>query len=476
MKRSELWLTVLLIPVDAVMLLLAYAAAYWLRSEGYLLSPSFLASLSEQARYVPGELIPFNEYLSLAYYLVPIGILAFAASGLYRIRPLLPLGQRIARLAIGVTTSQFAILLIFLFRREFFLPRTTFLYTWILAFLLVGLGRLVFARIQRYLHRFGVGVVRLGVVGDQVLATRVASQFDARNQATYVLTQQYHNMSVDELCMAIRGDEVDELIVATEFYSDQELAKIRVRCLEEHVGFSFVPAAFAVLNGASYRVRYEVDVPLIEVLPTPLDGWGRVVKRLFDVIVGLALLIVLSPVLLILSIAVWLSSPGPVLFRQARVGRRQVEVQVVKFRTMYQKYCGADGEAKFKTDYPQEYEEYHQARKLEHDPRITPLGRVMRKFSLDELPQFWNVVRGDLSIVGPRPFLPSELERIGDMARVLFTVRPGLTGFWQVSGRNQIPFDERVKMDKRYIEHWNLLWDLWLMLRTAGVVLRGTGQ
>ncbi len=476
MKRSELWLTVLLIPVDAVMLLLAYATSYWLRSEGYLLSPSFLASLSEQARYVPGELIPFQEYLSLAYYLVPIGILAFAATGLYRIRPLLPLGQRLARLAIGVTTSQFAILLIFLFRREFFLPRTTFIYTWILAFLFVGLGRLLFAQIQRYLHRFGIGVVRLGIVGDQVLATRVAGQFNARNQATYVLSKQYHNLSVDELCLAIQGSEIDELIVATEQYSDQDLVKIRVRCLEEHIGFSFVPAAFAVLNGASYRVRYEVDVPLIEVLPTPLDGWGRVVKRLFDVVVGAAFLVVLSPLLLLLMLAVYLSSPGPVFFRQARVGRRRSEVRVVKFRTMYQRYSGPDGEANFKRDHPVAYAQYQEARKLADDPRITPLGRIMRKFSLDELPQFWNVVRGDLSIVGPRPFLPSELGRIGDMARVLFTVRPGLTGFWQVSGRNQIPFDERVKMDKRYIEHWNLLWDLWLMLRTAGVVLRGTGQ
>jgi len=226
-----------------------------------------------------------------------------------------------------------------------------------------------------------------------------------------------------------------------------------------------------VLGVAASRMavqRFD-DVPVLGLRPAQLTPWQRSLKRAFDLVVASLLLLVLSPILLTCALAVRLTSPGPVLFRQQRVGKDGSLFSMHKFRSMV-----ADAEAHLQalqaqkdTDGP--------IFKLHRDPRITPVGRILRSFSLDELPQLLDVLRGDMSLVGPRPLPTYEVDLTDPWARNRLRVRPGLTGLWQVSGRHLLPFDDLIRYDLFYVENWSLSMDLYILVRTIPAVLFRSG-
>ncbi|MBO4273251.1 hypothetical protein GSF24_21890 [Microbispora triticiradicis] len=196
-------------------------------------------------------------------------------------------------------------------------------------------------------------------------------------------------------------------------------------------------------------------------------GWRRLVKAVFDRLVATVALVVLAPLLTAVAVAVRLSGPGPALFRQRRVGRDGAEFTILKFRTTHR-----DAEAR-------KVELTSDARgvlfKVRGDPRLTPLGALLRRYSIDELPQLLNVLRGDMSLVGPRPLLPEEVARYGGDVRWRLPVRPGMTGLWQVNGRSDLSWEESVRLDLRYVENWSLRLDLQILWRTWAAVARGAG-
>jgi exopolysaccharide biosynthesis polyprenyl glycosylphosphotransferase len=198
----------------------------------------------------------------------------------------------------------------------------------------------------------------------------------------------------------------------------------------------------------------------------PVQG---ALKRAFDITVSSAALLALSPILLVVALAVKVTSRGPLLFRQERVGLHGRTFGMLKFRSMV-----LNAEA-LKARLSQHNERTGPVFKMKHDPRVTAVGRFIRKHSIDELPQLVNVLRGDMSLVGPRPPLPSEVAQYEAWQRRRLSVRPGLTCLWQVSGRDQISFEQWMMLDMRYVDHWSLLRDLWLILRTVPVVLTGRG-
>jgi len=192
-------------------------------------------------------------------------------------------------------------------------------------------------------------------------------------------------------------------------------------------------------------------------------------KRLFDIGFSLAVLVLCSPLYLLLAVAIALSSPGPVFYVQERVGKDFRHFGCIKFRTMV-----ADADEMMATlmaESPELRQEYEESFKLRDDPRVTALGKFLRYTSLDEFPQFWNVLVGDMSVVGPRPLVPEELSKYGIHIDKVLTIRPGITGLWQVSGRNNIPYDRRVGIDVYYVQARNWFLDLWVVLRTIGVIL-----
>jgi len=211
----------------------------------------------------------------------------------------------------------------------------------------------------------------------------------------------------------------------------------------------------------------------LEVTYHLLDGGSKYVKRFIDIVGSISLIFLLSPLLLILSLMIVLESSGHVLFRQERLGKNNRNFSALKFRSMVN-----NAEAELKTyleNNPEAREEYKQYHKLSGDPRITKVGKFIRKYSLDELPQLFNVLRGEMSLIGPRAYMPSEIDEIGNFTEIILRVHPGMTGWWQVMGRHTTTFQYRLRMDEYYISNWSLWMDLYIFYKTFWVVIHGTG-
>jgi exopolysaccharide biosynthesis polyprenyl glycosylphosphotransferase len=227
--------------------------------------------------------------------------------------------------------------------------------------------------------------------------------------------------------------------------------------------------ALSDIAGPRVRVRPVCGLSLLQADRPQLSGWRHLIKASFDRTGAAVCLVLVLPVLLVLAVAVKTRSPGPVLFRQERAGRDGTTFQMLKFRSMQ------DGADRMVGDLAAQSDGNGVLFKMVQDPRVTPLGRVMRRYSLDELPQLVNVLRGDMSLVGPRPPLPAEVEQYGIDMRRRLTVKPGLTGLWQVSGRSKLSWEDSVRLDVHYVENWSLFLDLMIIWRTFGAVLRGDG-
>lgn len=204
-----------------------------------------------------------------------------------------------------------------------------------------------------------------------------------------------------------------------------------------------------------------------------LDPKALFIKRLFDLVLGILFGLILLPFMAVIALLIVLDSPGPVIYAQERMGRNGKLFPCYKFRTMQ---VGAEAVLKvmLETDpsASQEYQLYH---KLTNDPRVTRVGRLLRKFSLDELPQMWNIITGDLSLVGPRAYMPSECGEMGDYASLILRISPGLTGWWQVMGRHSTTFEERLHLDEYYLSNWSLWMDVFILIKTVWILLSGRG-
>jgi len=196
---------------------------------------------------------------------------------------------------------------------------------------------------------------------------------------------------------------------------------------------------------------------------------GELFKRLFDILFSLSVLILFAPVYLLLAFSIALSSSGPIFYVQERVGKNHKRFYCLKFRTMVEN--ADDLLLEIMENSPHLRQEFEDNFKLKQDPRITGIGRFLRMTSLDEFPQFWNVLKGDMSVVGPRPLVEEELPRYGRHINKILTIRPGITGLWQVSGRNDIPYPRRVQIDLYYANDKNLWMDMWILFKTIGVVI-----
>jgi len=260
---------------------------------------------------------------------------------------------------------------------------------------------------------------------------------------------------------------VGRVVVADAEVEGERLLGVLRDCKTVSVKVSLLPATCSAL-GPSVEVDDLQGVTVLGINPSVLSRSSRLAKRGLDV-AGAGLLSILAlPVLMVLAVAIKLDSPGPVFFRQERIGKEGRRFRLLKLRTM-----GADAEARRAELLAQSKDPgwLH----LEHDPRVTRIGRLLRLASLDELPQLWNVLKGDMSLVGPRPLVAEEDGMVDDWARGRLDLTPGITGLWQVLGRTSIPFEEMVKLDYLYVTNWSLWGDVRLILRTLPVVLRRDG-
>jgi exopolysaccharide biosynthesis polyprenyl glycosylphosphotransferase len=274
--------------------------------------------------------------------------------------------------------------------------------------------------------------------------------------------------AISELTELVDELEIDRVIVASaEVPYEQTLDRLRaVRRPDVHV--SIVPSFFEVF-ASNATIEDLEGMPLVSLPPMRLSRTITALKRTVDVVVAGVLLMFLAPLFAAIAAAIKLDSRGPVFFRQLRSGRAGRTFSIVKFRTM------VDGAERDRFALAAENEVSGPLFKIRSDPRITRVGVKLRRWSLDELPQLWNVLRGDMSLVGPRPFVLHEASQISGWAGRRLDITPGMTGLWQVSGRNDIPFDEMVKLDYVYVTNWSLWWDFKILCQTLPVVLARRG-
>ena len=286
----------------------------------------------------------------------------------------------------------------------------------------------------------------------------------------------------EELSEIVRAFDVERVVIAFFDRPVDEAIELVRRTKDLRVQVDIVPRLFAAVDPRA-QIHTLEGFPLIGVPPPRLWRSSLSIKRSLDVVVAALGLVLLSPLLAFIALRSRLESRGPVFYKHERVGMNGRPFQLIKFRTMYLEHCVGDAyggdaaaeELRRLLQDPAAREEFERTQKLEEDPRVTPFGRFLRRASLDELPQLLNVLRGEMSLVGPRPVTEAELSRYRDEVLTLLSFRPGVTGYWQVNGRSRNVYDERVRMDIAYVRGWSLKLDLAVLGKTAWTLVKGRG-
>lgn len=288
-------------------------------------------------------------------------------------------------------------------------------------------------------------------------------------KASYEVTTRVVS-SFDDLPGFLNDNSVDEVAIFYPLHSHYDAIRKLVHLCETHgILVRLTTNIFELKLGNSY-VDYILDEPLVTIYTGNMQGWKMVVKRVLDLCISMILLILFSPLFVVIAILIKKDSPGQVFFLQERVGKCKKRFKMIKFRTMVE---GAEQKI---GDLEEKNEAQGPVFKIKEDPRITKLGKFLRKTSIDELPQLINVLKGDMSLVGPRPLPVRDYQLFNlDWHRRRFSVRPGLTCFWQIGGRSDLDFDEWMELDMKYIDSWSLTLDFWILLRTIPCIIKGAG-
>lgn len=262
----------------------------------------------------------------------------------------------------------------------------------------------------------------------------------------------------------------DDIILLNPLIDLKEISKLFGKY--KNVKFAFAESGIPLLNVQIENI-FTQPLSFVSVRNNLLSKNMLITKRIFDIVFSIILISLFLPIILITAILIKLTSKGPIFYVQERPGRFGRMIKIYKFRTMY---LDADKKLEEILKNNEELrEEFRKYRKLKNDPRITPIGKILRKFSIDEIPQLFNVLKGDMSIVGPRPYQIEEIEYMGEYRDIVLSVRPGLTGLWQISGRNDLSFSAKLKIETWYVLNWNLWLDLFIIIRTIPAVISGKG-
>lgn len=424
-----------------------------------------------------GSLLPIGHYSFLPLIVLPVWSVLLLYFGLYRSHRLRTIKSEIWSITeVGIVGCFFLTAILFSLKIHFVSRLLIMLYG-ILNIILLSCWRAMIRRFARYVRKKEYNYRNILVVGTGKRAKELIDIIERHKawglkligvvgeRITVDKLKGYPVLGrIDDISKIIRLHPVDEVLFC--------LPKSRLDALEDtflmleeegitaRVAMNFFPHAVA-------KVSFEElhGIPFLAFTTVPTDVFRLAIKRFFDVIISFISLIVLSPLLLVVAVGIKTTSKGPVFFAQVRSGLYGRKFRLYKFRSMY-----SDAEEK-KRELMAQNEMDGPVFKIKKDPRVTPIGRMVRKLSIDELPQLWNVLKGDMSIVGPRPPLPSEVEHYERWQRRRLSMRPGLTCIWQVSGRNSIGFKDWMKMDLQYIDNWSLLLDLKILLKTIPVVL-----
>lgn len=424
-------------------------------------------------------------YSRLVYGLVPIWVIIFALYNLYHHDHLFSGTKEYSRIFNASTLGLMSVVLYsFLYREtNVDISRGWLLTAWGLSTIILILHRFAFRRLVYILRQHGFFRKRVVIVGANEEGEAIWQQFEVANQAGldvigFVDDVRPPNSSFIDLPVLGRTNDLkrlvyqydlDELIVASTALSRETLLDI-YRAFGTNGGamVRLSPGVFELYT-TGVRVTEEGSVPLVSLNKLRITGIDAFLKRTLDYVLAISGLVLLAPVFLLLAIAIKLDSPGPAVHRRRVIGTGNEEFDAFKFRTMR---IDAD---EYLKNHPELKTEFEETGKIKNDPRITRLGRFLRKTSVDELPQLVNVIFGDMSLVGPRMITHAEMEKFGKWQHNRTTVKPGLTGLWQVSGRSNLSYPDRAKLDMYYIRNYTIWQDIRILFGTVGAVLRRDG-
>jgi exopolysaccharide biosynthesis polyprenyl glycosylphosphotransferase len=450
MKKTDIFFSLILVPLDIVVLIGAFLISWFLR---FKYDPTALPVGQEMA---------LAEFIRLMVYLIPVWVAIFAFNELYRISMV---GKRISSEAVKVFIASSASVLmatIVLFGiREATFSRLLLIYMWGFSFLLVFLERFFMIYLQRVMYKRGVGVKKVVLLTNGgMVEKRLKERLSRPNNIGYrlVAERKAEDISKEELSSLIDELGADIVLQSDTNLDEDKITSFMEVCLDKGVKFTFVPNLLDIIQTKTELADF-FSTPLFIVHSSPLEGWGRVVKRFFDIFGSLAAIIIFSPLFIIVIILIKLTSPGPIFYVQERIGRDGKKFPLYKFRSMYQ---GSHKPGKF--DWT-----------VENDFRVTPIGRFIRKSNIDELPQFFNVLFGHMSIVGPRPEQPQYVKKFSNTIPKYFSrhrVKSGITGWAQINGqRGDKPIEDRVPYDMYYVNNWSLLLDIKIIFITIWQIL-----
>lgn len=457
---------------DAVTIAIAFTLAYQLRHFLEGLHPSALAALP--------------NYVGSASLLGGIALICFWVAGHYDFGKsrASSLVEVLYGIFAGISISVVLTLTLTYMIQSYANSRALFIFVWAIGIALLSFSRLTMSASMGLLRQKGFGAERIAIVGTNKVGTavyesmekqpwlgyKVVGFFDERPEKNFFKTSQASLFagSLKNLKRVLDVDLVHEVVIALQGRRHREILEVMQECQERGVRFSLVPDLYAItLNRMD--VKTIGRIPVIGAKETTFESWEQAVKRVLDIAISIVAIVGLAPFLLLAACAIKLDSSGPVLFSQTRVGQSGRTFTLLKFRSMHINAEALIHELRQKngTDTP--------TFKMKDDPRITRVGRFIRRTSIDELPQLINVLKGDMSLVGPRPPIPYEVELYEEWQRRRLEVIPGLTGLWQVSGRSKLTFTEMVRLDLYYIDNWSLLLDMKIILRTIPTVLLSQG-
>jgi exopolysaccharide biosynthesis polyprenyl glycosylphosphotransferase len=461
-----------LVVSDIILINVAFAIAYWIRYD-----------LQWLRAVDPAYLVPFSVFIPFALILTVLLILIYRQEGLYRLRRGTSWFDEAYAILNGTTTGiVFMVVLVFISRPTFY-SRLIFFYAGALIVVLLSLSRLIKNMAVRRLRHEGIGVARAIIVGAGEVGRTVMRTIVAHPELGYQIAGfvdddpakgtvdigRFKGLgSLDNLPHLVQDEAIDEVIITLPWQYHRKIMAIMAQCERQNVRARIVPDLFQ-MTLSRMSITEMAGIPFIGVKQTTISGVSRLVKRGIDVAFSLLFLTLAMPLMGLIALTIKLDSPGPVFFRQERVGKGGRHFTCHKFRSMI---VGAEEQKGLLQDLN---EADGPIFKIRDDPRITRVGRWLRRFSLDEFPQFYNVFRGDMSLIGPRPPLPEEVAQYQPWHMRRLEIAPGITGLWQVSGRSELLFDEMALLDIYYAEQWTPALDIKIFLRTIPKVIFGDG-
>lgn len=474
-SKNTKYYSLILMLADLVVLAFVFFAAYYVRTQ---IDPRVLLHAVYYQEYIVGFLI-----------IAPMWILLFASLGLYVASTY---SRRLVEWSRIILGSFLGVLLVigweYATNVHIFPARLVTLYVLVGSTAAIILVRELLRFIRTQMYRYGRGVSKVLIIGNSAATKDIVTNLSTTARSGYQIVAFAgpkslipHHLGIHQYSTveaAIKDIEKLHIstIIQTDLYDSEERNnKILGAAQINHVQYNFIPGEPEFYTGKN-TVDVFLGYPMITVSQTPLIGWGAILKRIFDFIVSLILIVLLSPVFLIIYICQKIFNPGPALYISDRLSQFSKPIRLLKFRSMGAQYGKQDASLEFEAmGRPDLAAEYRQNHKVADDPRITRFGKILRDTSLDELPQLFNVLRGDLSLVGPRPILPQEVKFDRARTALLHSVKSGVTGLWQVSGRSELSFSERIELELYYAQNWSFWLDVRILFKTIGVVLRKTG-